>query len=448
MECLIENLMSANHSDVVWVIPGHSPVTVGELLVFASSIQLDEWIGKSVAIGEIPSLELFVTLLLLDGIAESMLILPAEDSSNTRESRLADCGIDKVIEGVGFDFSGHRNRFGYCTNSYVKPNPDSLPKRKSSMWFLPTSGTTGIPKLIGHSLASLTRHISKKYYGDTCIWGSMYSFRRFAGLQVFLQCWYSLSPLVLSPETGSLDIIVKTLTENGCNSLSATPTMWRKLSMSESFSSLELVQITLGGETIDQQILNLLSDSFPNARITHIYASTELGVGFVVRDKRAGFPITYLREHSDDGKFSIGDNGRLLSLLPVNDENIDYDCNQWLDTGDVVSIVGDRVMFLGRSNGSINVGGNKVMPEEVETVIQELDEINIVHVRPKKSAIVGNLLEAVVVLNPGNKLDAALKAKIVNQCRTRLDGFKVPAFVVESTGLELTESGKLLRSSV
>jgi acyl-CoA synthetase (AMP-forming)/AMP-acid ligase II len=137
-----------------------------------------------------------------------------------------------------------------------------------------------------------------------------------------------------------------------------------------------------------------------------------------------------------------------LSLLPVNDDNLDEASNQWIDTGDVVSIVGDRVMFLGRSNGCINVGGNKVMPEEVECIIQELDEISMVYVRSKKSAIVGNLLEAVVVLTPGNKLDTTLKAKIVNQCRMRLDDYKIPAFIVESLGIDLSESGKLSRSLV
>ncbi|MDN3683971.1 hypothetical protein QW180_08500 [Vibrio sinaloensis] len=37
----------------------------------------------------------------------------------------------------------------------------------------------------------------------------------------------------------------------------------------------------------------------------------------------------------------------------------------FINTGDMVKLDNDRVLFfLGRESGSINVGGNKVMPEK------------------------------------------------------------------------------------
>ena len=118
-----------------------------------------------------------------------------------------------------------------------------------------------------------------------------------------------------------------------------------------------------------------------------------------------------------------------------------------MDSGDVVKIDGDRIIFLGRANGSINVGGNKVMPEEVETIIKELPEVVFVQVRARRSAVLGNLVEAAIIAAPDTVFDNALKKKITDHCRARLDAFKVPAFVVAADEFALSASGKLLRAT-
>ena len=66
--------------------------------------------------------------------------------------------------------------------------------------------------------------------------------------------------------------------------------------MLKGFEVLELDRITLGGEIATQTTIDNLRRSFKSAKIVHIYASTEAGVGFTVRDERAGFPVEYL-EH-------------------------------------------------------------------------------------------------------------------------------------------------------
>jgi len=53
---------------------------------------------------------------------------------------------------------------------------------------------------------------------------------------------------------------------------------------------LPVRQITIGGEAVDQVTLDQLRAAFPGARISQIYASTEAGALFAVRDGRAGFP--------------------------------------------------------------------------------------------------------------------------------------------------------------
>ena len=235
------------------------------------------------------------------------------------------------------------------------------------------------------------------------------------------------------------------LVRSGCNALSATPSMWRKLMMHPMVDQLAFKQITLGGEIVDQAILNVLTARFPEARITHIYASTEAGVGFAVRDQLSGFPVDYLDNPPLGRHMRVDENGHLWFRSAPSSSLALSDDGDWIDSGDVVRIVGLRVHFVGRANGSINVGGNKVMPEEVEAVIKELPEIAFVHVRARKNTIMGNLVEAAVSVVPGTVVDVALKKRITTHCLSRLEAFKVPAFIVESADIVLSPSGKLSR---
>jgi acyl-CoA synthetase (AMP-forming)/AMP-acid ligase II len=446
MRSLAYDLLNKQPDDCVWISPDHVIITAGDVVSFLAAVPIELWIGKRVALGDLSPLALLLATITLDGVADTLMFLPSGEPDEVSSSRILEHGIDYVVHGDEFPQLGSFQQRRFSPDDYKYAVADLLTSRQVlTSWCLPTSGTSGKPKIVRHSILSLLKYVSNTVYGEKFIWASLYSFRRFAGLQVFLQSWVSCCPLILLPEAGSLDSIVCSLVEFRCNALSATPTMWRKLSMSKSFSCIPLAQITLGGEIVDQPILNLLSHSFPAARITHIYASTELGVGFVVRDNRSGFPSDYLREFSPSGRFSIGDAGMLLSLVPVESDDQCSLVEQWLETGDIVTIVEDRVYFVGRFNGSINVGGNKVMPEEIEAVILELNEVNTVHVRARKSSIVGSLIEAVVVVKSGFELDAVLRSKILNHCRTMLDGYKVPTFIVKSDGLDTTEAGKLSR---
>ena len=87
--------------------------------------------------------------------------------------------------------------------------------------------------------------------------------------------------------------------------------MWRKLLMSCPVERLALRQITLGGEIVDQKILDALKH-FPAREDHHIYASTEAGVGFAVRDGRAGFPAAYLDNPPPGIRLAVDEQGQLL----------------------------------------------------------------------------------------------------------------------------------------
>ncbi len=117
----------------------------------------------------------------------------------------------------------------------------------------------------------------------------------------------------------------------------------------------------------------------------------------------------------------------------------------FIDSGDLVAMRNERVLFLGRDSGAINVGGNKVVPEEVEAVIREVDGVGEVLVKPKGSGVMGQLVTAEIQPRTPDTDRAALKKEIMSHCRARLEKYKVPALIRFVTEIEHNPTGKISR---
>ena len=320
-------------------------------------------------------------------------------------------------------------------------------------WLLATSGTTGVPKLVSFSLERLISTAQKNIeLGRNYNWGLCYDLNRFAGLQVYLQVVVAGSVLTISESEHSISDIVNMFSFSQVNSISATPSFWRKVLMTDNASSLKLKKITLGGEISTQSILNALQHKYPTAKIIHIYASTEAGVGFAVKDKKEGFPGSYLSTNSELG----------ISLKIKNEElwirsersnsallagNIEIDDQGFINTGDLVECFDDRVMFLGRSSGAINVGGNKVMPEKIEAVINQHNSVSYSRVFGKNNSMLGAIVCAEVVLEDSAKTLSSkdLKANILRLCKNELETHEVPVLLKFVDAIATNSTGKLIR---
>jgi acyl-CoA synthetase (AMP-forming)/AMP-acid ligase II len=347
-------------------------------------------------------------MLLHDGVARTLLLappgLPAEALAEFRKA----CGIGDANIG------------------------DS-----NTQWAIATSGTTGTPKLTLHSLASLTRTTRHGAPRDSPHrWALLYDVQRFAGLQVLLQALAGGDTLLIPRHDAPVEDVVAFLAGNGCDAISATPTLWRRILMSPGARSLQPAHVTLGGEIADQAVLDALAAAFPRAAIRHIYASTEAGVGFTVNDRLEGFPAEFLTRPPSGVSIGVSDAGHLI--LGGGAARV--------DTGDLVALDGGRYRFMGRASGSINVGGNKLQPEEVERVLREHPDVVEAVVYAKKSAITGSVVCADVVARAGVD-PGELKRGVIAHCRGRLEAFKVPAVlrVVESIGAAST--GKIERKA-
>ncbi len=392
---------------------------------------------------------------LLDGITPALVLVPTDWSPDLRADRFRAAGVGLAVAEpppagpLGVDW--------VPPHALLEPPLPTAPLPRvaevETRVIIPTSGTTGTPKLVRHTWATLTRAVKSGGESPCRRWGLLYELNRFAGLQVFLQALAARAALLFTAHLPDLEARLELLAAQGCDALSATPTLWRNILMSPAGRRLPLRQITLGGEIADDLVLSALARAFPAARVTHIYASTEAGVGFSVKDGRAGFPASYLAEPPGGVELKVDTAGRLWLRPPVRGQDwvgggAVADASGWIDTGDLVERRGDRLYFLGRASGAINVGGDKVYPEEVERVILELPEIALARVTGRRSPISGALVEAVVVpCDPAVATtgSVALARRVREHCAARLPRFKVPAVVQVVAELKLEGTGKLVR---
>ncbi len=305
-------------------------------------------------------------------------------------------------------------------------------------WIVYTSGTTGTPKPVRHSLSSLSRTTrSGDRYRDL-IWGLVYDPNRMAGLQVLLQALAAGSAVVAPDPTAELATKIRFMRDGGVTALSATPTLWRKIVQSGVADAWPLEQVTLGGEIADQKILDSLRRAFPSARITHVFASTETGAAFGVHDSFAGFPTSFLSDPPAGIRLRIVDD-----MLEVHSPSVSTaGPDGFASTGDIVEVRGDRVIFLGRDSGVVNVGGAKVWPEQVEQLLRTHEDVVDAVVVPQANAFSGSILTATVVIRDGSTTDGrTLRAWV----KARAPLHHVPAMVKIVDSLDTSSAGKAAR---
>jgi acyl-coenzyme A synthetase/AMP-(fatty) acid ligase len=239
--------------------------------------------------------------------------------------------------------------------------------------------------------------------------------------------------------------------------ISGTPSHWRRALMSGACAILRPDYVRLSGEVADQTVLDNLRGAFPASRIGHAFASTEAGVAFDVNDGLAGFPADYVDgERSGvamkvvDGTLRIRSGRTAARYLGAAPAPLASD-DGFIDTGDLVELVAGRYQFRGRRTGVINVGGLKVHPEEVESVLNADARVRMSRVHGRRNPITGAVVVAEVVLidgaNPGADAAAAdaVRSDLLSACRERLPPHKVPSALRFVPALEMTPAGKLVR---
>ena len=417
--------------------------------------RLAELRDRSVLLATKEQLATAIALIELDGLARRLVLYPGDLPREHIPKVAANAEIDAIVTDFDSSEDGTANIDIVVTSSAELAAVDGeRGGRRATEWVLLTSGTTGLPKLTVHSLASLTGAIAGASTPQSAvIWSTFYDIRRYGGLQIFLRALLDGGSLVLSSAQESTGDFLTRAGAEGVTHISGTPSHWRRALMSPAASKIKPQYVRLSGEIVDQGILDSLRAFYKNATIVHAFASTEAGVGFDVRDGLAGFPAEVASQPSNGVEIKIEDGSlrirskRTAARYLGNDPLAIKD--GFVDTGDLVELRGDRYYFVGRRDGVINVGGAKVHPEEIEAVLNQHPRVQMSMVKARKNPITGAIVAAEVVIKSGGERaidNAALRSELIEACNRVLAAYKVPASIRFVDSLEVTASGKLARS--
>ena len=430
----------------------HAAVTLGDLARGSSlGSRLEALRGRSVLLATHDQLTAALALIELDGVARRLVLcppdLPAEHLPFVAATAAADAQVaDAAAAGPYMDAV-------VTCSPLLSPMDAERTGGHETEWVLLTSGTTGRPKLVVHTLASLAGAITGGIAARETVWSTFYDIRRYGGLQIFLRALLGGGSMVLSCADESTGDFLMRAGALGVTHISGTPSHWRRALMSPAARKLAPRYVRLSGEIADQAILDHLRACYPDAGIAHAFASTEAGVGFDVADGRAGFPASLIGPRPGSVEMKVEDGSlRLRSARTAArylGERADALAGEdgFVDTGDMVELRGDRYYFVGRRGGIINVGGLKVHPEEVEAVINAHPGVRMSLVRTRKNPITGSLVVADVVLNGADAAGraAAVEDEILGLCRDTLPRHKVPAAIRFVSALPVATTGKLVR---
>jgi acyl-CoA synthetase (AMP-forming)/AMP-acid ligase II len=399
--------------------------------------------GRSVALAVADMTHAAAALIDLDGLARRILLCPPgwDAAEIARAAALAEADAVAHDEGEPPPFACE---IAAPVRLPLQPRGAAAATKLATEWVLPTSGTSGPPKLAVHTLATLAGAIAPAPLQE---WATFYDIRRYGGLQIFLRALSGRGSLRLGGRGEKLDGFLARL--DGVSHISGTPTHWRKALMSGAAARIAPPYLRLSGEIADDAVLSGLAAAFPQAKIEHAYASTEAGVIFAVADGRAGFPAEWLTRRGEvemrlvDGALHVRSPRRALRLIGADAALTDAE--GFLDTGDMIEIRGERCFFLGRRGGIINVGGAKAHPEEIEAALNALPAVRAARVYARPSPITGALVAAEIVLNDPAAASRELERELIAAARARLPAHMAPARIRFVADLVISDAGKLSR---
>ena len=214
--------------------------------------------------------------------------------------------------------------------------------------------------------------------------------------------------------------------------LPTSPTFINMILLSEAYKHHDLSSlktITYGTEPMPESTLKRFHELLPDIALQQTYGLSEVGI---LRSKSKSSDSLWVKIGGEGFETRVVD--RVLqikaesAMLGYLNAPSPFTEDGWFITGDEVETDGDYFRILGRRSELINVGGEKVYPAEVESVIQQIENVAEVTVFAEKNPITGNIVCAnVLLLQPEDTKSAGLRIK--KYCREHMPTFKVPVKV-------------------
>ncbi len=292
-----------------------------------------------------------------------------------------------------------------------------------------SSGSTGKSKAAVHDMVGILEKFQVPRHRLRTI--SFLLYDHIGGINTMLYTLSNLGCLVTVSQR-SPDGVLGAVERYRVELLPTSPTFLNLMLISEAharhnLSSLQT--ITYGTEPMPESTLHRLHALYPAIKLVQTYGLSEVGI---LRSKSKSSDSLWVKIGGEGFETRVVD--RILhikarsSMLGYLNAPSPFTADGWFVTGDEVEVDGEYLRILGRKSEIINVGGQKVYPAEVESVLQELDGVADATVYGERNAITGQIVCANVTLCTDE--DPATFTRTLKQhCRARLELFKVPVKV-------------------
>lgn len=294
-----------------------------------------------------------------------------------------------------------------------------------------SSGSTGKSKAAVHDIAKLLEKFKVRRHALRAITFLLYD--HIGGVNTLL---YTLSNAgcVITVKDRKPDTVLSTVEKFKAELLPTSPTFINLILISEAYKRFDLSTlktVTYGTEPMPESILVRFNQLFPHIRLLQTYGLSEIGI---LRSKSESSSSLWMKVGGEGFETRITDDNILevkahSGMLGYMNAPSPYTEDGWFHTGDRVEVKGEYIKVLGRESEIINVGGQKVYPAEVESVLLQLDYIAEAEVFSQPNALLGNIVCSKIRLTSDieHKDKKAIKADIKRYCQQSLERFQVPA---------------------
>lgn len=289
-----------------------------------------------------------------------------------------------------------------------------------------SSGSSGKPKAAVHDFVALLEKFKVPRHSKRTM--TFMLFDHIGGVNTLLYVLSNAGCVVTVP-IRTPDVVCEAIEKYKVQILPTSPTFINLLLLSEAYrrynlSSLELV--TYGTEVMQESTLKRFHQLFPDVHLQQTYGLSEVGI---LRSKSKSSDSLWVKVGGEgfetrvvDGTLQIKARSAMLGYL---NHPTPFTEDGWFETGDAVEVDGEYIRILGRQSDLINVGGEKVFPAEVESVVLTMEGVEDVSVRGVPNPITGQMIEARVKLGRAESLREFQKRMRI-YCRDKLARYKIP----------------------
>lgn len=307
-----------------------------------------------------------------------------------------------------------------------------------------SSGTTGEPKAMLKPLdIDLSISLNKKNKPVTM--ALLLLFDHIGGLNTLLSGLKKSAHLV-APLERTPNVLSELIQTHAVKVLPCSPTFLNMMYMERVFEDFNLTSlrlVTYGTERMPEDLLRRLSIQLPRTKFLQTFGTSETGI---VQTKSLSSSSTVMTIDDPAVEWKIVEkelwlrtSGQIMEYLNT-DQQVTHD--GWFKTGDLVEMHDERYFkIVGRKTEMINVGGEKVLPAEIEDLLMTIPVVIDCTAYAVPNSITGQSVGVRVVPEQGS--DTKVLKKLVRElCRSNLERYKIPSKVIFDSGLKHTDRFK------